>query len=756
MKEMFTKMLDEVIANAWYDARTNKQEYILIENLLLCALETSNIQSMMKKFEIDTTEINLLIKEVLNNTPKVSTEKEPKEVDDYTDFFYTLVDKAMNTNAMIDGEDLLVAMFKFSYSYVVDLLTAIGLDDYMIIEYITHKEHSEDINKQTLEKSPKSINNQSSTLNKFSINLTKHALEGKIDPIIGREEEALRAVEILCRKKKNNILFIGESGVGKTSIIEKLALDIVNKKVPNQIADWEIYSIDITSMISGTEYRGEFEKRLQNVLRELEVKENSIAFFDEFHTLFGLGANNSESLDATNILKPALLNEKIRIVGATTYDDAKGTVEHQKSILRRFSKIDISEPNEEDTFNILKGLRKTYSTYHAVTYSDEILKQIVSLSAKHIKGNHFPDKAIDIMDEVGSVVKLKNKSNSSIGISQSDIVDSISKKARVPIDIQGEGDEKIISNLEENMKSKLYGQNHVVEEITQKVILARAGLNEESKPMGAFLLAGPTGVGKTELARQLSIQLGNQKILRYDMSEFMEETSVAKFTGSAQGYVGYEEGGRLINDIRQYPNAILLIDEFEKAHPKIQNIFLQILEEAELTSSDGTKADFRNIFILFTTNAGSKTSKSVGFVGNTELSKSMVEVKQEFSPEFRNRLDNIIQFNPLEKKHVIKVLDKIFGELKAQLKVKKIAITISKAAKEVLAEKGFDPEMGARPMKRVVQTILKQPISKEMIFGKLKDGGIVKVGVDKTQEIYIEYILQDNKVNHHECSNTKY
>lgn len=409
---------------------------------------------------------------------------------------------------------------------------------------------------------------------------------------------------------------------------------------------------------------------------------------------------------------------------------------------RRFQKIDIVEPDEETTFEILKGLKKTFEKYHNVSYTDKILMQIVSLSGKHLVDTHFPDKAIDIVDEVGSIIKLKNQTDERVAIKGKDITDLISKKARVPVTIE-EGDDKLgLSNLADNIKSKLYGQDHAVGEVTDKVMLARAGLNESGKPLGAFMMTGPSGVGKTELARQLSEQLGNLKLLRYDMSEFMEETGVAKLTGSAQGYVGYEEGGRLINDIKKHPHSILLLDEFEKAHPKIQNTFLQILEEAQLTSSDGTTADFRNVFILFTTNAGSKVSKTVGFGGTAGRSKSNAAIEKAFTPEFRNRLDGIIPFNPLGEDQIFKVTDKILNEIRDTLKTKKVQLTVTKKAKEIMADKGFDRELGARPMKRVIQDLIKKPVAKEIVLGDLAAGGRVKVDTNKDGDITLKYTSQ--------------
>lgn len=752
MIKLLSEELEAIINDAWEDAAQREQEYLLLENILLTAMNTQEVQQMMQELDVDWKKLSKEIEVFLDTeVDKVPNEKHPKQTVMFKKILQHLIFHSQNSGKIAQIEDLLIAMFNEPESNAVYLLTQYGVDEYALKEYATEIRHPDEEDEDPDEedqdmmahRNPRQRKKKKSALEEFAMNLTQMAKDGKIDPVIGRDEETERAIQILCRKKKNNPLLVGEAGVGKTATVDKLALDIVAGNVPKQIEGWEIYSIDVTAMIAGAKFRGDFEKRLKDILNELEEKENCIAFVDEFHTMFGLGANSSNQLDATNILKPAMMNGKIRIMGATTYEEAKNTVDKNKPMARRFQKIDILEPDEETTYAILKGLNKTFADYHNVSYSDKILKQIVSLSGKHIVDNHFPDKAIDIVDEVGSIIKLRNQTEERVAVKEKDIVDLISKKARVPVTIE-EGDDKLgLANLEDNIKAKLFGQDHAVLEIAEKVMLARAGLNEPGKPMGAFMLAGPSGVGKTELARQLSEQLGNLKLIRYDMSEFMEETGVAKLTGSAQGYVGYEEGGRLINDIKKHPHCILLLDEFEKAHPKIQNTFLQILEEAELSSSDGTKADFRNVFIMFTTNAGSKVGKTVGFGKSAGASKSMAAIEKAFAPEFRNRLDGVIQFNPLGDDQIFKVTEKILNEIRDQLKTKNVAITVTKAAKQIMADKGFDPEMGARPMKRVIQDLIKKPVAREIVLGELNKGGRVKVDATKEGEITLKYTSQE-------------
>ena len=682
MIKLLSEEVEVIINAAWDDAAHRQQEYLLLENILYTALGEPEVQDIMDNLDVDFKQLRLDLDSFLNNEiEKVPNIKHPKQTIMFKKILQHLIFHSQNSGKIAQVEDLLIALFNESETTAVYLLSKYGVDEYALKELATEMNYpdDEDEDEEMIPTeqgmgsgSGREKKKKKSALEQFATNLTQAASDGKIDPVIGRDEETERTIQILCRKKKNNPLLVGESGVGKTATVEKLALDIVNDNVPKQIAGWEVFSIDVTAMIAGAKFRGDFEKRLQDILKELEEKENCIAFIDEFHTMFGLGANSSNQLDATNILKPAMMNGKIKIMGATTYEEAKNSVDKNKPMARRFQKIDILEPDEETTFKILKGLKSTFEDFHNVSYTDKILKQIVALSGKHIVDSHFPDKAIDIVDEVGSVIKLATQTDNRVPVKENDIIDLISKKARVPVTIE-EGDDKLgLANLEENIKSRLYGQDHAVVEIAEKVMLSRAGLNEPGKPMGAFMLAGPSGVGKTELARQLSEQLGNLKLIRYDMSEFMEETGVAKLTGSAQGYVGYEEGGRLINDIKKHPHCILLLDEFEKAHPKIQNTFLQILEEAELSSSDGTTADFRNVFIIFTTNAGSKVSKTVGFGGSAGVSKSMGAIEKAFSPEFRNRLDGVIQFNPLGDEQVFKVTEKILNEIRDQLKTKKV------------------------------------------------------------------------------------
>lgn len=754
MIKLLSEEVEEIINKAWVDASERKQEYLLLENILYTALGTKSVQGLMEELDVDWNKLRSEVDTFLSTEiEKVENVKHPKQTLMFKKMLQHLIFHTQNSGKISQVEDLLIVMFNEPETTAVYLMSKYGIDDYNLKELATNIRHPEE--EQTEDQSddmssgPNEDSDQTSrrkkktALEQYATNLTDLAKNGKLDPVIGRKEETDRIIQILCRKKKNNPLLVGDAGVGKTSCSEKLALDIVAGTVPKQIKDWEIYMIDVTAMIAGAKFRGDFEKRLKDIIGELEKKKKCIAFIDEFHTMFGLGANNSNQLDATNILKPAMMNGDIRIMGATTYEEAKNTVDKNKPMARRFQKVDILEPDEETTYEILKGLKKTFEDYHNVSYTDKILKQIVSLAGKHMVDSYFPDKAIDIVDEVGSVVKLATQTEERIAIKEQDITDLISKKARVPVVIE-DGDDKLgLVNLTENIKSKLFGQDHAIEEVSDKIMMGRAGLNEPHKPLGAFLLTGPSGCGKTELARQLSLQLGNLKLLRYDCSELNDEVSINKLIGTSQGYVGYEEGGRLINDVKKHPHCILLLDEFEKAHSKVQNTFLQVMEEAELSSSDGVKADFRNVLILYTTNAGTKISKTVGFGGDASKAKSNAEIEKAFSPEFRNRLDGIITFNPLDTDTIFKVTEKILNEVRDQLKQKNVQITVTKSAKEFMAEKGFDKDMGARPMKRVIQDLVKKPVAKEIVLGELRNGGRVRVDT-KDGELILRYTSQQD------------
>ena len=760
MIKILSEKLEKIFEESFNDAKNNKQEYMVVENILKKIIENDDFFKEFAEYSgIDylnmLKEIEMYLKEL-----NISYNGEPKQTILFKKLVQDLIFRSRSSGKIAQPMDVFLTILEledFNDTFAKYILQKYKIDSYMVKEFLSEKEREYDEEFDKIFDEVKKIvdegddeneevfgrkRNKKNILEEFGTNLTKLAKEGKIDPVIGRDEETLRVIQVLARKKKNNPLLIGEAGVGKTSIVEKLALDIVNNKVPKAIKGWEVWSIDPTSMVAGAKFRGDFEKRLKLILEELEKRENVIAFFDEFHTMFGLGANSSSQLDATNILKPALMNGKIRIIGATTFEDAKQTIDKNKAMLRRFQKVIVEEPDNETTLEILKGIAPVFEKFHGVKYSDEILKMIVKLSGKYLTDTHFPDKAIDVLDEIGAIIRIKEEENGNskpFEVTKEDIAALISKKARVPVELEEIENKEDILHLEERIKSKLFGQDSSVEKVVDKIVMVRAGLNEPNKPLGAFLFAGPSGVGKTELGRLLAKELGI-KLLRYDMSEFNDSISINKLIGSSAGYVGYEEGGRLVQDIRKHPHSVLILDEIEKAHPKVLNTFLQILEEAELTDSTGQKADFRNVLIIFTTNAGSKISKTVGFgKSNVSISKSMKQIEETFSPEFRNRLDGIIMFNPLNAEQIGLIVDKIIGEIEELLSDKNIKFNVDDAAKEFFVEKGFDPELGARPMKRVIQDFIKKPLSKMIINGEVGENVVVNVKYDKERdEIFLE------------------
>jgi len=736
MIKLLSIEVENIINASWVQATENKQEYLLIENILLAMLEDNSIKTILSELEVNVDELKQILEKYLEKEIEHGYHQPPKQTLMFKKILQYLIFHSQQNGNISHPKDLFLAIFNETETMAVITLEDLGLDEQILKEYLqTHDFDERD--EQDISKPLKpSKKKQKTTLEQYAINLTLLAKENMLEPVIGRDEEVVRLTQILSRKNKNNPLLVGESGVGKTSCVDKLAQDIVSGNVPKQLQDWEIFSIDVTAMIAGAKFRGDFEKRMKDLLFELEEKENCIAFIDEFHTLFGLGASNSNQLDATNILKPALMNGKIKIMGATTYDEAKKTLDKNKPMSRRFQKVDVCEPDEETTLEIIKGLKPNFESFHNVKYSESILNQIVYLTGKYINDEHFPDKAIDVVDELGAMLKIKNIKKKQI--TEKMVNDLISKKAKVPVIVKDGNDKIGLSNLESNVKKELFGQDHAIEEVIEKIILARAGLNEENKPLFAYLLAGDSGVGKTELAKQIADNL-NMRLIRFDMSELHDEVSINKLIGTSSGYVGYEEGGQLVNEIKKYPHSILLLDEIEKAHPKVLNTFLQVLEESELSSGDNTTAYFNNVGIFFTTNVGSNVTKSVGF-GNKSVAKnkSNIAIEKRFTPEFRNRLDGIITFNSLEEKQILQITDKLISDFKKQLLNKNIKFVITKQAKKYLSDEGFDDKLGARPMKRVIQNKIKKPIAKELVLGVLKNGGSVSVSIVKN-EIKLEF-----------------
>jgi len=582
-------------------------------------------------------------------------------------------------------------------------------------------------------------NTSGSNLKKFTVNLCQKAADGKIDPLLGREDEVLRTIQILSRRRKNNPLFVGQAGVGKTAIAEGIAKKIVDGDVPEVLESAKIFSLDIGVLIAGTKYRGDFEKRLNAVLDDLKKVENGILFIDEIHTLIGAGSVSGGSLDASNLLKPALADGSLKCIGSTTYDEYRKVFEKDHALTRRFQKIDIEEPSVDDAIKILNGLKKHYQDHHSVKYSKAALVSAVELSHRYMSDRRLPDKAIDVIDEVGALQRIQPKSKRKININVSDIEDIVAKLARIPSKQVTNDDKSMLKDLEKRLKLGVFGQNQAIESLSTAIKLSRSGLNQKDQPLGSFLFAGPTGVGKTEISKQLATVLG-VKLLRFDMSEYMERHSVSKLIGSPPGYVGYDEGGQLTEQVNANPYAVLLLDEIEKAHPDIFNILLQVMDNGKLTDANGREVDFRNVILIMTSNVGARNVQrsSIGFSEQDHSLDYDSELKKAFAPEFRNRLSEVIYFNSLDKDTIIFVVNKFLFDLESILEEKNVSLIVSDKARDWFANHGYDNQMGARPMSRLIEKEVRKPLADELLFGKLVKGGTVKVGV-KNDLITLNY-----------------
>jgi ATP-dependent Clp protease ATP-binding subunit ClpA len=656
--------------------------------------------------------------------------------------------------------NLLVSIFHEKESFALYLLDKNGVERFEVIKIIAHGfdealengEEEADFselgaqNTEGADADSEDGKKRKSALEEFTQNLNQLAKQDKIDPIIGREEEIKRIVQVLCRRRKNNPLLVGEAGVGKTAIAEGLALAIINNEVPEVLSDAVIYSLDLAALLAGAKFRGDFEKRLKNVLRELEKKNDSgvqtILFIDEIHTLMGAGATSGGSLDASNLLKPSLSAGKIRCMGSTTHEEYRSHIEKDSAFHRRFQKVDIEEPSLEDTYKILKGLKSYFEGHHNVKYSNSVLKKAVDLADKHISDKKNPDKAIDVIDEAGAAIQLLPSSKRRTKITKKDIEQIVANLAKIP-QLSVAGDEKdVLKNLNSNLKMMIYGQDEAVTQVSDAILLSRSGLGTENKPMASFLFAGPTGVGKTELARQLATNIGSH-LERFDMSEYMEKHSIAKLIGAPPGYVGFDKGGILTDAIKKHPHCVLLLDEIEKAHIDIFNVLLQVMDHGVLTDSHGRSTDFHNVIIIMTTNAGAKDyeagSIGLGAQSNKNEAKREKAIKNFFSPEFRNRLDAIIHFNKLDNEFIIRIVEKFLTQLEQKLALKNVELLVSQKAKLWLAKEGYDPKMGARPISRLIDNLIKKPLANEVLFGKLEKGGKVLTDIDDKNKIFFNY-----------------
>jgi len=735
---MIEQGLQQEINLVMTEARNRRLEFVTVEHLLLALLNMDEVLTFLRGKRINIDEIRAELEQYIDShTPIISEDAEIDIVP--TVGFQRVLQRSVyqaqsaqknSVNAM----NVFVSIFSEKESHAVYMLKLNNISRLDVMEGISSQ--LADVPVEETKKVGSEKQTKPSSLESFTTNLCEKARLGEIDPLLGREEEVLRTVQILSRRRKNNPLLVGQAGVGKTAIAQGLAKKIVDGKVPDVLKDTTIYSLDVGVLIAGTKYRGDFEKRLKSVLTDLEENKNSILFIDEVHTLIGAGSVSGGSLDASNILKPALADGTLKCIGSTTYEEFRKVFEKDHALARRFQKIDIEEPSVEETIKILHGLKKYYQTHHNVKFSSAALASAAELTHRHIGDRRLPDKAIDVIDEVGALQQILPKSKRKINIGVADIENIVAKLARIPSRQINSDDKSQLKNLEEELKLGVFGQDSAVESLSSAIKLSRSGLSPIEQPMGSFLFAGPTGVGKTEICKQLSRIMG-VKLLRFDMSEYMERHSISKLIGSPPGYVGYDEGGLLTEAVNSNPYAVLLLDEIEKAHPDIFNLLLQVMDYGILTDANGREVDFRNVILVMTSNVGAHSVQraSIGFNEQDHSLDYEGELKKTFTPEFRNRLSEIIYFNSLSEEVVVYVVNKFLFELEDVLEQKNVSLIISDAARKWFAKHGYDSKMGARPMARLIEKKVRKPLADELLFGQLSEGGTVKVGIKKDKSI---------------------
>tara|TARA_B100000035_G_scaffold315452_1_gene336379 strand:+ start:13011 stop:15266 length:2256 start_codon:yes stop_codon:yes gene_type:complete len=743
---MIAQELEVSLHMAFMDARQKRHELITVEHLLMAMLDNPSASDVLKSCGANIDKLRTdLTDHIEEHTPIVDGKD---EVDTQPTLgFQRVIQRAMlhvqsSGKKEVTGANVLVAIFGEKDSHAVYFLHQEGIARLDIVNFIAHgiSKVSETNNNENQVNDNETQVNSSKGLENYTVNLNKLVAQGKIDPLIGRNDEVERLVQILCRRRKNNPLLVGEAGVGKTAIAEGLAKKIVEKNIPEILKDKIIYSLDLGALIAGTKYRGDFEQRLKDVLKLLAEQKNSILFIDEIHTIIGAGSASGGTLDASNLLKPALANGNLKCIGATTYQEYRTVFEKDHALSRRFQKIDVEEPNVATTINILKGLKAHFEDHHNVKFSSNAIISAAELSAKYINDKQLPDKAIDVIDEAGAAQKILPKSKQKKLIGSKEIESVISKMARIPEQNVNKNDRNALKTLERDLKAVIFGQNKAIESLSSAIKMARSGLGSDNKPIGSFLFSGPTGVGKTEVARQLAYILGIE-LIRVDMSEYMERHSVSKLIGAPPGYVGFDQGGILTESVNKNPHSILLLDEIEKAHPDVFNILLQVMDNGFLTDSNGRKTDFRNVTLIMTTNAGAESlsKSSFGFTQTKQVGDEQEDIKKLFSPEFRNRLDALVSFAPLDNEIILKVVDKFLIQLENQLHDKKVDATFTSELKDFLAKKGFDPQMGARPMARLIQDTIRKALADELLFGNLLNGGEVEIGIDKNEEVTLNF-----------------
>jgi len=729
---MIEPNLQKEINQVMSSARERRFEFVTVEHLLLALLNIPDVINFLNRRNANVDNLRSeLLQYIDSNTPTIAEESDIDIVP--TVGFQRVLQRSVyqaqsSQKTSVTSLNVLISIFSEKESHAVYLLKLNDISRLDVMEHISN--NVPEIQEETENLQTENQNISGSNLKKFTVNLCQKAADGRIDPLLGREEEVLRTIQVLSRRRKNNPLFVGQAGVGKTAIAEGIAKKIVDGDVPEVLEGAKIFSLDVGVLIAGTKYRGDFEKRLNAVLDDLKKVENGILFIDEIHTLIGAGSVSGGSLDASNLLKPALADGTLKCIGSTTYDEYRKIFEKDHALTRRFQKIDIEEPSVGDAIKILNGLKKHYQDHHNVKYSKAALVSAVELSHRYMSDRRLPDKAIDVIDEVGALQRIQPKSKRKTNINVSDIEDIVAKLARIPSKQVSNDDKSLLKDLENRLRLGVFGQNQAIESLSTAIKLSRSGLNQKDQPLGSFLFAGPTGVGKTEISKQLASVLG-VKLLRFDMSEFMERHSVSKLIGSPPGYVGYDEGGQLTEQVNANPYAVLLLDEIEKAHPDIFNILLQVMDNGKLTDANGREVDFRNVILIMTSNVGARNIQrsSIGFSEQDHSLDYDSELKKAFAPEFRNRLSEVIYFKSLDKDTIIFVVNKFLFDLESILEEKNVSLIVSDKARDWFANHGYDNQMGARPMSRLIEKEIRKPLADELLFGSLVKGGTVKVGV---------------------------
>jgi ATP-dependent Clp protease ATP-binding subunit ClpA len=735
---MLSNELEYCLNEAYQNAREKRHEFITVEHLLLALVESPQVVEILKACGTVLSELRQELEQFIDESVPILRDDDEAEAQPTLGFQRVLQRAVLHVRSSGQAEvttaNVLVAIFSEKQSQATYLLNVQDVARIDVINYLSHgvsklgDEHESET--EAPAESERNADEENNPLLRFTTNLNAEAEAGRIDPLIGRELEVERTVQILCRRRKNNPLFVGEAGVGKTALAEGLARLIIEERVPEVLRDATIFSLDMGALLAGTKYRGDFEKRLKGVIAELKKHPGSILFIDEIHTVIGAGAASGGVMDASNLIKPMLAGGELRCIGSTTYAEYRGIFEKDHALARRFQKVEVIEPSLEETVAILMGLRSRFEEHHNVRYEDAALSAAAELAAKHINDRQLPDKAIDVIDEAGANVRLQPEAERSETVTVELVENIVAKMARIPPKSVSVSDRDVLRNLERDLKLVIFGQDKAISALASAIKMSRSGLGDESRPIGGFLFAGPTGVGKTEVTRQLAHTMGVE-LIRFDMSEYMERHTVSRLIGAPPGYVGFDQGGLLTEAVAKNPHSVLLLDEIEKAHPEVFNLLLQVMDHGTLTDNNGRKADFRKVIIVMTTNAGAQEMgrASIGFTHQDHAGDALEVIKRMFSPEFRNRLDAIIQFQSLDTKSVARVVDKLIMELEAQLDKNNVTLELQPAARDWIAERGYDAKMGARPMARIIQEHVKRPLAEELLFGKLVDGGHVRINV---------------------------